>query len=188
LGSLVKYLVVTTGLGGLLIPVACILLSIAYSPWFNPWLNALSDLGRVSESLVAPIFNLGLALGGYLMGLFSIKYLIKYSVIKSVILATASLNLVLVAVFSEDYGALHFNVSLTFFTLLGTYLITDSLIRKSVIPAVGFIISLTLWLTHFMIKVPPGAAVPEVVSVVAFTTSYVRDYLGVSKLLLKDSY
>ncbi len=170
-----RYSVIMLGLGGLVIPLACIALSIALSPWFNFWFNALSDLGRVSTSLVAPIFNFGLVIGGYLISLLSFKYLIKYSMIKSLVLNLAAIALILVGTFNEDYGSLHFNVSVAFFLLMATYLVIDSVIRKSILPTIALIPPTTLWVTHFIIKSPPGAAVPEIVSIASFIPFYLRD-------------
>ncbi len=167
------------GLGGLVLPLTCIALSILLSPWFNFWLNALSDLGRVSTSSVAPIFNFGLVSGGYLISLLSFKYLIKYSVSKSLVLNLAAIALILVGTFNEDYGSLHFKVSATFFLLIATYLVIDSVIRRSVLPILALILPITLWVTHFTIKSPPGAAIPELVSIASFTPFYLRDIKSV---------
>jgi hypothetical membrane protein len=46
-----------------------VLLAALLSGWFNPLTNALSDLGHATRSPVAPIFNLGLSLGGFLLAL-----------------------------------------------------------------------------------------------------------------------
>jgi len=57
------------GVIGPIIALAFIAFAIAYSPWFNWYTNALSDLG-VGEA--ALIFNLGLIVGGVLTTIFAI--------------------------------------------------------------------------------------------------------------------
>jgi len=53
-------------ISSLAVPLIMIAVSIALSPWFNIVKNALSDLGHATRSSVAPLFNLGLSLGGAL--------------------------------------------------------------------------------------------------------------------------
>ena len=95
--------------------------------------------------------------------------------IKSLVLNLAAIALILVGTFNEDYGPLHFNVSVAFFLLIATYLVVDSVIRKSILPTIALIPPITLWVTHFAIKSPPGAAIPELVSTMSFMPFYLRD-------------
>jgi len=66
------------GLVAPLIAIIFIVTSIVLSPWFSWWSNALSDLGRSAatdvapKSEVAPLFNFGLLLSGFLTILYAI--------------------------------------------------------------------------------------------------------------------
>ncbi|MEM2707195.1 MAG: hypothetical protein QW288_06765, partial [Ignisphaera sp.] len=64
-------------LSSIFVPLICIAISIWLSPWFNILDNALSDLGHATRSSVAPIFNFGLSLGGFLIALSSLLIISK---------------------------------------------------------------------------------------------------------------
>ncbi len=108
------------GLFGPLVAVAAILTAIALSPWFTWEGNALSDLGRYSNGLPAAIvFDAGLVLTGVMMLLFTIWYIQKVSDVFTKIglvpYVVATIFLILIGVLSEDFGYIHFVVSVGFF-------------------------------------------------------------------------
>ncbi len=109
-----------TGFIGPLVALGAITVAIALSPWFTWPGNALSDLGCYANGLPAAIvFNTGLILTGLLVLPF------VYSLIRSVTdkwtkvglipYFMALLFLIAIGVLSEDFGRIHFYVSLGFF-------------------------------------------------------------------------
>ncbi|RLG74794.1 MAG: hypothetical protein DRO14_05340 [Thermoprotei archaeon] len=67
--------------------LSLIAVAIAYSQWFSIVNNALSDLGHAIRSSVAPIHNLGLSLGGFMVGVHAIYYILPVSKLFGYILA-----------------------------------------------------------------------------------------------------
>ena len=107
------------GVAGPIAAYLFIVISIILSPWFNWSTDALSDLGHASRSDVAPLFNFGLHLAGFLIMVFSMTVFRKHAKFTSLCLLISALMLQLVAVFDEVYGFLHFLVSIFFFASLG---------------------------------------------------------------------
>lgn len=100
-----------------------IAVSIALSPWFNFYNNALSDLGNIAwNAPVAYVFNFGLILSGSLTVSFALLTSLKHRSWKylpwSILLTVAGVNLVLIGVFPEDAGIIHRRVSTVFFLSL----------------------------------------------------------------------
>ncbi|MFZ8791487.1 MAG: DUF998 domain-containing protein [Thermosphaera aggregans] len=155
-------------------PLALILLAIGLSGWFNIVDNALSDLGHATKSNVAVLFNLGLVLGGFL--LYSTALMdSRVETVYRAIMAFAGFSLALVGVFDEVYGKTHFIVSIIFFTTILLFLIyysskTDGWRRNGALA--GIIASVIAWALHFTIKTPPGAAIPELVSIFSVAPFY----------------
>lgn len=151
------------------IPLALISLSAILSGWFNLYDNALSDLGHAVRSNVAPLFNLGLSLGGLLAALFAVKYLEEFNRILAYLAAASGYVLILIAVFDEVYGVLHFIVSVLFFVLLALLVLVYSLVLRSVkvvaLAILAIALSTAVWVSHFTMKIPRGAAIPELVSI-----------------------
>ncbi|MCK5626162.1 DUF998 domain-containing protein, partial [Candidatus Bathyarchaeota archaeon] len=67
------------GIIGPLVAYLSIGISIFQSPWFSWERSALSDLGHSVDSNVAPIFNLGLSLAGFLIMIYILTTFRKYS-------------------------------------------------------------------------------------------------------------
>ncbi len=157
-------------------PLAAIAVAAALSGWFDVFSNALSDLGHATRSAVAPVFNTGLSLGGLLMSIVAVKLLTRLSKTLAAILALDGYALILVAVFDEVYGRLHFAVSVLFFALLGAAVLYYGFASKSAklrIAALAlFTAALASWIAHLAYKTPRGAAVPELVSVIAALPVY----------------
>lgn len=94
--------------------------SMMLSPWFNPYNNALSDLGNIARNgWVAFIYNFGLVFSGLLVALFAILTSFKYRSWKyvswSTLLTAAGFDLALIGFFPEDAGRIHGVVSVIFF-------------------------------------------------------------------------
>lgn len=161
----------------LLLPLLFICLSIALSSWFNVYRNALSDLGHATRSSVALIFNLGLSLGGVLIVVMGARYLINTSRAMGMVVAILGYALVLIAVFDEVYGSLHFWVSVLFFIslaiLLCIYVATFKGFLRRVSATIALILALLMWVMHLAFKQPSGAAIPELVSIAAVTPFYI---------------
>jgi len=163
------------------IPLLLIFISIYLSPWFSFWDNALSDLGHACKSIVAPIFNFGLAVGGFLVSIASVKYMIYYSRLKSMILLFMGFMLVMIAVYDETYGKLHGAVSILFFIGLILYLILYGVKEKAIAPLIIAVLHIAIWFMHLAQNTPPGAAIPELLAVLTMIPFYMSDYMKISK-------
>jgi hypothetical membrane protein len=100
-----------------------ILASVALSPWFNVYNNALSDLGNtVSNGSVGYVYDAGLVLAGVLIFAYAVLFSRKSSdhrvLVWSVPLMLAAGDLAMVGVFSENTGHIHGVVSEVFFLMI----------------------------------------------------------------------
>ena len=164
-----------TGILGLLVLYVCIFTSIALSPWFSWSKNALSDLGHSVKSIVAPIFNLGLVIGGFLIYQYSISILKHSKMITYYFLALSAFLLILIGVFDEVYGVLHFIVSVAFFVTALSATLIYAYERKSEVAVVAFIIGVCSWAIYGLKFFEIGISVPEILSVFAVTSWIVED-------------
>ncbi len=155
------------GVVGSLVACVSIGVSIALSPWFSWESNALSDLGHAVKSGVAPIFNFGLLLTGFLVMIYAVTALRGYARRTSYSLATSAFMLQLVATFNEVYGLLHFVVSVLFFVSLIPTILLYAIERKSSLAVIGFIIGLLSWVLYGARIYSAGVAVPETISILA---------------------
>ena len=164
---------------GLVAPLTAIIfivVSIVMSPWFSWWSNALSDLGRSAatdvapKSEVAPLFNFGLLLSGFLTILYSITSFRNHAKYTSYFLVLTGLSLQLVATFDEVYGSLHFQVSVLFFMALGFASISYIVERRSVLAFAALIIGSVSWILYGLEIYSAGIAVPETISSIATVT------------------
>jgi len=146
------------------IPLVFILLAILLSPWFDIVNNALSDLGHSVKSKAAPVFNIGLVTGGFLIALVDFCML-DCSRLYRALLFLAGYDLILIGVFDEVYISLHFYVSLVFFTILVILLLVYGVLERKYYFAPLAIISMLSWYLHFSRDIPPGAAIPELVTI-----------------------
>jgi len=164
------------GLVGPLIAIFFIVVSIVLSPWFSWWSNALSDLGRsansevMPKSEVAPLFNFGLLLSGFLTILYSITSFRNHAKYTSYLLVFVGLTLQLVATFDEVYGSLHFQVSVLFFVALGFASISYVIEKRSVLAVAALVIGLCSWILYGLEIYSAGIAVPETISSMATVT------------------
>jgi len=159
-----------TAILGAAVPLLLIAVSIAASPWFSFTNNALSDLGHATRSRVAPIFNLGLATGGLLIVVTAC--MLAGSLAYRLLLGATGYFLMLVGVFDEIYGRLHFYVSVAFFTALLLFLLIYGLLEHKFLPIASAIIAAAAWYLHFAYNAPRGAAIPELISVAAVLPPY----------------
>ena len=158
-----------SGIVGLSLVYITIGISIILSPWFSWRKKALSDLGHVVKSDVAPLFNLGLLSSGFLILIYSVTAMREHCKHTSYFLSISSFLLQLLAIFDETYGWLHLVVSTLFFVSLGFTSIMYYLEKKSKTALLSFIIGLLTWLLYFVGAYKSGIAVPELVSGLAVT-------------------
>ena len=148
------------------VPLLFIAAAATLSGWFDIYRNALSDLGHATRSNVAPLFNLGLALGAFLVATFALTYSARVSRAVSASLLLMAFTLNLVAVFDEVYRALHSWVSAAFFVSIAVAIATYAAVfRELLVPSVAVAAGVASWVLHLAYRVPPGAATPELISV-----------------------
>jgi len=157
-------------------PLILIGIAIAVAPWFRFWSNALSDLGhQVRHPDTAKIFNTGLILGTIFSSLLACKCLRGW---REALVWLEGFSLALVAVFNEAYGALHFWVSVLFFLsllgLIGAYVVRAESIVLRAYATAALISYIAVWYMHFAKDVPPGAAIPELVSVALYAPVFIH--------------
>ncbi|RLF22802.1 MAG: hypothetical protein DRN15_08020 [Thermoprotei archaeon] len=158
----------------MLAPLMCIFIAIILSPWFNIFENALSDLGHATRSVVAPLFNLGLSLGGFIIGMHAVRYVFPRARIIGLGLVATGYSLILVALFDEVYGTLHFIVSVVLFISLAIMLLLFTIHERSLWPLLCLIIGIIAWAMHFVMEIPRGAAIPELVSILMVMPWYIK--------------
>ena len=100
-----------------------ILASIALSPWFSVYNNALSDLGnRVTNGQVGYVYDAGLVVSGLLVLVFVVLASRasndRKTLAWTVPLMVGAFDLALIGVFSEDTGHIHGTVSEIFFLMI----------------------------------------------------------------------
>ena len=157
------------GLVAPLVAIFFIVVSIVLSPWFSWWSNALSDLGHSARD-VAPLFNFGLLLSGFLTTLYSITSFRNHAKYTSCLLVMVGLTLQLVATFDEVYGSLHSQVSVLFFVALCFASISYVIEKRSVIAFASLIIGFGSWILYGIGIYSVGIAVPETISSMASVT------------------
>ena len=178
------------GIVGPIIVYISIGVSVVFSPWFSWQRNALSDLGHVVKSEVAPIFNLGLLLGGLLLVVYVVTVFGEHAKYTSVCLVASSFLLQLIATFDEAYGFLHGIVSVLFFVSIWIASIVNAIEKRSVKALVAFIISFGIWVLYAMRVYSAGIAVPEIISFTSVAAllmlSAIRIYSRIDRTDAKD--
>jgi hypothetical membrane protein len=157
---------------GILAPLIAIIFiaaSIALSPWFSWGSNALSDLGHSARD-VAPLFNFGLLLCGFLIIFYSIKSFRSQAKYTSYFLMFTGLALQMVVTFNEVYKPLHFQVSVLFFVALGFASISYAVEKRSILAVIALVVGLASWILYGLEVSSAGIAVPETVSSMATVT------------------
>ncbi len=175
-GNVFKIIVISS----ILAPYMAIILAISHAPWFSIWANALSDLGEMKHVCSAPIFNSGLALGGYLLGLATVLSQ-GIRAVNRLILCIAGFTLILIGVLNESYGYVHFTVSVAFFLTIIAYLTSYGYIHVSLPAFIIAIIDVVIWMLHFAYHLPPGAAIPEILSSISFVPFFLHEAIKARK-------
>lgn len=185
-----------SGITSPIIGFVCILTAIASYPTFSWTNNALSDLGVVS-GITSSLFNLGLFVSGVLAFIFSIFGLFTYfgkswiSKIGSTVFGAATIALIAISVFNENFSPTHYLVSVAFFTLapialfiltFGFWLSHQRRIAAFTV-AIGVMAALP-WILFFTFNYVPNVAIPEFLSALAISVWAV--VIGKKMLNLKD--
>src|SRR3972149_4431337 len=160
------------GIVGPIISLSFIEIAIIYSPWFNWFKNALSDLGVHEAAL---IFNSGLIIGGILTTIFAIGLMPIFrkqvlGFIGSFTRGLSSISLCAIGIFPESAGRIHFYISVCFFSLLviSLFFIGVALVRKSSQRYFGFFSILAGLVAAAAWVIPhEGVAIPEITASVA---------------------
>ncbi len=164
---------------GIVAPIvgfAFILAAIASYPQFSWTDNALSDLGVVS-GITGPLFNFGLLATGLLTFNFAAFGLFTYfgkrwaGRIGSAVFAAASLALIAIGVFNENFSPTHYIVSVAFFVLapIALFILTFAFWFNRNRRLAGFTVLVGVaaavpWILEFTLNYVPNVAVPEAVS------------------------
>jgi hypothetical membrane protein len=166
----------SAGIVAPIIGFICILSAIASYPQFSWTNNALSDLGIVS-GITGVLFNFGLLASGFLafnfaaFGLFT--YLGKSWVgkIGAAVFAAASIALICIGIFNENFSPTHYLVSVAFFVLapISLFIITFAFWLKRQRGMVAFTVAVGVaaalpWILEFTFNYVPNVAIPEAVS------------------------
>jgi hypothetical membrane protein len=153
---------------GLALSLGGVLLAVGLSDWFSWTNNALSDLSHaVRHSDTAVVFNSALMLGGSLFVLGSGLLLCIGECLVFPGFFLPGLGMVLVGGFDEVYGHVHFAVSVFLFASLGLLLVLIAFRLRSPLPIASLVVGAVAWVLHFGADLPRGAAIPEIVTVIA---------------------
>lgn len=161
------------GIAAALAAYPFILASIALSPWFNIYNNALSDLGNtVSNGQVGYVYDVGLVVAGALVFAFAVLLSRGTSdrrmLVWTLPLMVAAADLAMVGVFSESTGHIHGVVSEVFFLTIVVAMLAYSYVsfplgepRTGAAALVFGILSAVIW---FATWPWPGVAIQESVT------------------------
>lgn len=150
------------GIAGIAVLLIFIFAAISQAPWFNWVNNALSDLGNLNNGNAA-IFNFGLLSSGLLIVLYSLGALRKHAPKSYYFLAFTGFSMQLTGLLCENYGKIHFYVSILLFVAL-LFASLAYFAEKRYYPALLVLLTVPLWVIHFQDVLVPGAAIPEIVS------------------------
>ena len=166
----------TTGIIAPILAFTCILAAIASYSQFSWTNNALSDLG-VIPGITGSLFNFGIYTCGFLaliFTLFSLSQFIPNNWLGKTgvgFFAAATIALISIGVFNENFSPIHYLVSVAFFTLLpiGMFLITGALAfnhqkKMALLTLLGGVAAAAPWILYFAVRFVSGVAIPEFVS------------------------
>jgi len=167
---------------GLLAPVlafTCILSAIATYPNFSWTNNALSDLGVV-KGVTGPLFNFGLYTSGFLGFIFAVFGLFPHlgksfiGKVGTFAFAAATVALIAIGIFNENFSGTHYAVSVAFFVLvpISLFIVTCAFAlmhqTRTAILTVGIgIVAALPWILLFAFHYVPNVAIPETISALA---------------------
>jgi hypothetical membrane protein len=158
---------------------AFILSALATYPQFSWTNNALSDLGVV-PGITSLLFNSGPILGGIAGVVFSALGLWTYAnkrwagKLGAAFFAGASIALLCIGIFNENFRPTHYIVSVAFFVLapLALFLLTGAFYLRgnSILAALTVAVAVVAaapWILQLTIHYVPDVAIPEAISAVA---------------------
>jgi len=164
---------------GFVVPIVafgCIGIAIVSYPEFSWVNNALSDLGVVS-GVTALAFNLGLFIAGLLGFFFAIIGLFSYfknnlvGKVGSIVFAVATVWLMAIGIFNENFHPTHFIVSVLFFITLpvALWVLTVALYLKNEVKLALFtlissFIAAAPWILFYAVHYVQNVAIPETIS------------------------
>jgi len=90
--------------------------------------------------------------------------------------------LILIAVFDEVYGWIHYLVSIAFFLSLALGALFYMYTYRSLKAVLALIVGVLVWILYFMGMIKCGVAVPEKVSILVTLIWYVELLFKVSKI------
>lgn len=167
-----------TGLATPIVAFTCISISIASRPEFSWTNNALSDLG-VAPGFTAPVFNFGLTTAGVLAFCFAVLGLYTYlskqllGKIGAAAFAAATVALICIGIFNENFRPTHYIVSVAFFSLapIGLFILTYAFWRSNQQGIAMFSVATGLlaaapWILQLTINYVPNVAIPETISAI----------------------
>jgi hypothetical membrane protein len=162
------------GIFGLVAPcvgLSMVLFATTQAPWFSWQENALSDLGVRETAL---LFNAGLILAGALAlplaaSLWSTIFRDPAGRLGTGMLAFACISLVLIGVFTEDAGRIHYWVSVAFFTSLPLAMLVfgvSMFLNRSATNPIHLSLTVILAIIAALAWAMPhdGVAIPEIIS------------------------
>jgi hypothetical membrane protein len=166
----------SSGVVAPIVTFVCILAAIVSYPTFSWTNNALSDLGVV-PGITSSLFNFGLLASGILAFNFAIFGLFAYlrkswvGKIGSAVFAAATLALIAISVFNENFKPTHYLVSVAFFTLapIALFILTFGFLLShqrgmAVFTVLVGVAAALPWLLLFAFNYIPNVAIPEFLS------------------------
>ena len=154
----------------------CIIIAIAIYPQFSWTSNALSDLGII-RGATGIIFNFGLVTCGLLALNFAIFGMYPYfkknllGKIGAGAFAAATIALIGIGIFNENFSPTHYLVSVAFFVFLPiSLLITTGAFavkhqsQMTIFTILVAIVAAIPWVLYFILHYAPNVAIPEIIS------------------------
>jgi hypothetical membrane protein len=150
-----------------------ILASVALSPWFNIYNNALSDLGNtVSNGSVGYVYDAGLVVAGAAIFVFAVLVSResgdRRTLVWTLPLMISSVDLAMVGIFSESTGHIHGVVSEIFFLMIVVTMLAYSYVSWPLgsphIGAVALVFGILSSLIWFISWPWSGVAIQEAVT------------------------
>lgn len=155
---------------------ACILIAIANHPQFSWTNNALSDLGII-PGITELIFNFGLVISGILALIFSVLGLFNYAgkrlvgKIGAATFSAATITLIAIGVFNENFSKTHTAVSVAFFVsipismlIMTAGFVLEERFGMAILTLLIAIIAAAPWVILLVYRYVSGVAIPETVS------------------------
>jgi hypothetical membrane protein len=171
-------------IAGFLSPITAVIfisLAIASYPEFSWTNNALSDLGVV-EGITSVLFAVGVCGAGVFGIMFAVLGLYRFAKksllgkVGSGFFAAATIALLLIGVFNENFRPTHYLVSVAFFVLapIAGFIWTcvfwrDGRRRLAAFTVAVAVVAAAVWILEFTIHYVPAVAIPEAVSAAAIS-------------------